>query len=163
MSLAKWIAGGVVLLVGGAALARKPSRQEPPRAPGKPRQEPGAAPGRASSNAPARDAGGGSQGGMGEPGTPSGVPGYADKGEQTFEPDDTITPAALGTQFDLDTQIALPGNTTLPPLVRLTVEGYRWVDGAYRYVVSNPLTPTLYGFTAYRIMANLESGAFRRV
>ena len=154
----------------GLAFASRPAKAKPAprgaspeRRPATARKAPGAAPGRASSDTPSPDAGAGAPSGMGEPGTPTGVSGYADKGEQTFGPDDTVTPAALGTQFDLDTEIALPGNTTLPTLVRLTVVGYRWVEDGYRYVVSNTLTPTLYGFTAYRIMANLERGAFRRV
>jgi hypothetical protein len=62
----------------------------------------------------------------------------------------------------LDTQRALPGSN-LPPLVDLSVVGYRWVDGAYRYVILTALSPTLYGFTETAIKGNLTMGAFQAV
>jgi hypothetical protein len=154
MSLLKWIAGGL-LLAGGVALAAKPkARASSPARPAPLDRKP--APSR--SAAPATPAGP-----LGVPGTSTGVPGYADKGEQTFGPDDSLTPLALGDQYDLDTRKALPEGTTLPPFVRLKVEGFRWVDGAYRYIVSNAMSPTLYGFIEAAVKQNVAMGTFRRV
>ena len=95
----------------------------------------------------------------GVPGSDTEVPGYGTKGEQTFGPDDGVTPRALGSTITMDTVKALPGSK-LPKEVPLTVEGFRWVDGAYRYVVSNPLSASLFGFDEPTIVANLKSGVF---
>jgi len=108
-------------------------------------------------------------GAMGVPGDSKQVPGYAAKGEQSFGPDEAGTPLALGTKYNFDTQKALPGNTTLPPIVQLTVSGYRWVGdetgaGAYRYILAAPpsMTTTLYGFTDDVLKRNLALGVFKR-
>jgi hypothetical protein len=102
-------------------------------------------------------------GAMGVGGDANEVVGYAKRGEQTFAPDGDPLPAyKVSTKFKLNTKLALPGST-LPPLVDLSVVGYRWVDGAYRYVILTALSPTLYGFTEQAISGNLTSGAFQAV
>ena len=162
----------------------------PPPAPPRPAPVPGkpaAAPAPGKPTAPAapkaegvvlpfggvKPAGGGpGSGGGGTTGTPgglgsvsgdaNGVPGYASRGEKSDDPAGA-TPLEMGIKFNLDTQKGLPGNTTLPPLVPLTLVGYRWVEGAYRYVFSNPLSTTLAGFTEDALGKALASGGLKTI